>query len=42
MRAAPSSIYLIILATISVGVVRTDAHQAKTGWTYPLACCKAH
>lgn len=42
MRAAPSSVYLIILATIAVGVVRTDAHQAKTGWTYPLACCKAH
>ena len=42
MTLATSTVSLITLGVISVcTIVRTDAHQAKSGWTYPPACCKA-
>ncbi|MGO7761517.1 hypothetical protein ACC761_29085 [Rhizobium ruizarguesonis] len=42
MTLATSTVSLIILGAISVStIVRTDAHEAKSGWTYPPACCKA-
>ncbi|CDM59860.1 hypothetical protein [Rhizobium favelukesii] len=31
----------ILCAAILIGLlVRSDAHQASSGWTYPPACCK--
>ncbi|TAU14706.1 hypothetical protein ELI47_38510 [Rhizobium ruizarguesonis] len=42
MILATSAVRLITLGAISVcTIVRTDAHEAKSGWTYPPACCKA-
>jgi hypothetical protein len=42
MTLATSTVSLITFAVISVGIlVRTDAHQADSGWN-PPACCKAH
>ncbi|MGO7632675.1 hypothetical protein [Rhizobium leguminosarum] len=42
MTLATSTVSLITLGAISVcTIVRTDAHEAKSGWTYPPACCKA-
>ncbi|MBY2936179.1 hypothetical protein ELH75_36050 [Rhizobium leguminosarum] len=42
MTFATSTVFLIALEAISVcTIVRTDAHEAKSGWTYPPACCKA-
>lgn len=41
MTFALSILRLITLASISLGVVGSAAHQATTGWTYSPACCKA-
>ncbi|MDP9813673.1 hypothetical protein J2W42_006548 [Rhizobium tibeticum] len=39
-----STTCLITLAALSLAVlVQTDdAHQARSGWDYPPACCKSH
>ncbi|EJC73818.1 hypothetical protein Rleg10DRAFT_2283 [Rhizobium leguminosarum bv. trifolii WSM2012] len=42
MTLATSAVRLITLGAISVcTIVRTDAHEAKSAWTYPPACCRA-
>jgi hypothetical protein len=36
----PFKTLAISLAAFSVGLfVQSDAHEAKSGWTYPQACC---
>ena len=38
MKAALSALALLALASCGVGTP-VYAHQAMSGWTYPLACC---
>lgn len=43
MTLVTSTVSVITLTAIIVGMLsRAEAHQAKSGWTYPPACCKAH
>ncbi|ANL42364.1 hypothetical protein [Rhizobium phaseoli] len=43
MTLVTSTLCLATLTATSVGIlIRAEAHQAESGWTYPPACCKAH